>query len=47
MIIAPNDDVYLRQGNESVTLSYEQRTQLYYDKGQRFLEVSRILCKLN
>ena len=38
VIIAPNDDVYLRQGNESVTLSYEQRTQLYYDKGQRFFE---------
>ncbi len=38
VIAAPNDDVYLRQGNETVKLSYEQRTQLSYDKGQRFFE---------
>ncbi|HFI0443233.1 TPA: ATP-binding protein [Streptococcus suis] len=38
VIAAPNDDVYLRQGDESVKLSYEQRTQLAYDKGQRFFE---------
>lgn len=38
VIAAPNDDVYLRQGDESVKLSYEQRTQLSYDKGQRFFE---------
>lgn len=38
VIVAPNDDVYLRQGDESVKLSYEQRTQLTYDKGQRFFE---------
>ena len=28
VIAAPNDEVYLRQGDESVKLSYEQRTQL-------------------
>ena len=33
-----NDEVYLRQGDESVKLSYEQRIQLSYDKGQRFFE---------
>ncbi|HFU3789859.1 TPA: ATP-binding protein [Streptococcus suis] len=38
VIAAPNDDVYLRQGDESVKLSYEQRTQLSYDKEQRFFE---------
>lgn len=38
VIVAPNDDVYLRQVDESVKLSYEQRTQLTYDKGQRFFE---------
>lgn len=38
VIAAPNDEVYLRQGNESVKLSYEQRTQLNYDKGQRLFE---------
>ncbi|CYV11815.1 ATP-dependent DNA helicase [Streptococcus suis] len=38
VIAAPNDDVYLRQGDESVKLSYEQRTQFSYDKGQRFFE---------
>lgn len=38
VIAAPNDEVYLRQGDESVKLSYEQRTQLSYDKGQRFFE---------
>lgn len=38
VILAPNDDVYLRQGDESIKLSYEQRTQLSYDKGQRFFE---------
>lgn len=38
VIAAPNDEVYLRQGDESVKLSYEQRTQLAYDKGQRFFE---------
>lgn len=38
VITAPNDDVYLRQGDESVKLSYEQRNQLSYDKGQRFFE---------
>ncbi|HEM4708577.1 TPA: putative DNA binding domain-containing protein [Streptococcus suis] len=38
VIAAPNDDVYLRQGDDSVKLSYEQRTQLSYDKGQRFFE---------
>lgn len=38
VITAPNDEVYLRQGDESVKLSYEQRTQLSYDKGQRFFE---------
>lgn len=38
IIAAPNDEVYLRQGDESVKLSYEQRTQLSYDKGQRFFE---------
>ena len=30
VIAAPNDDVYLRQGDESIKLSYEQRTQLSY-----------------
>lgn len=35
VIAAPNDEVYLRQGDETVKLSYEQRT---YDKGQRFFE---------
>ena len=38
VIAAPNDEVYLRQGDESVKLSYEQRIQLSYDKGQRFFE---------
>ncbi|HFI0302769.1 TPA: ATP-binding protein [Streptococcus suis] len=38
VIAAPNDEVYLRQGDETVKLSYEQRTQLSYDKGQRFFE---------
>ncbi|HEM3624487.1 ATP-binding protein [Streptococcus suis] len=38
VISAPNDEVYLRQGDETVKLSYEQRTQLSYDKGQRFFE---------
>ena len=38
VIAAPNDDVYLRQGDETVKLSYEQRNQLSYDKGQRFFE---------
>lgn len=38
VIAAPNDEVYLRQVDESVKLSYEQRTQLSYDKGQRFFE---------
>lgn len=38
VISAPNDEVYLRQGNESVKLSYEQRIQLNYDRGQRFFE---------
>ena len=38
MIAAPNDEVYLRQGDDTVKLSYEQRTQLSYDKGQRFFE---------
>lgn len=38
VIAAPNDVVYLRQGDETVKLSYEQRTQLSYDKGQRFFE---------
>lgn len=38
VISAPNDEVYLRQGDESVKLSYEQRIQLSYDKGQRFFE---------
>lgn len=38
VISAPNDEVYLRQGDESVKLSYEQRIQLNYDRGQRFFE---------
>lgn len=38
VIAAPNDEVYPRQGDETVKLSYEQRTQLSYDKGQRFFE---------
>ena len=38
VIAAPNDEVYLRQGDETVKLSYEQRTQLSYDRGQRFFE---------
>ncbi len=38
VIAAPNDEVYLCQGDKSVKLSYEQRTQLSYDKGQRFFE---------
>ncbi|HFI0129995.1 TPA: ATP-binding protein [Streptococcus suis] len=38
VIAAPNDEAYLRQGDETVKLSYEQRTQLSYDKGQRFFE---------
>lgn len=38
VIVAPNDEVYLRQGDETVRLSYEQRIQLDYDKGQRFFE---------
>ncbi|WP_105207827.1 ATP-binding protein [Streptococcus suis] len=38
VIAAPNDEVYLRQGDETVKLSYAQRTQLSYDKGQRFFE---------
>lgn len=38
VIAASNDEVYLRQGDESVKLSYEQRTHLAYDKGQRFFE---------
>lgn len=38
VIAAPNDEVYLRQGDETVKLSYEQRIQLSYDKGQRFFE---------
>lgn len=43
VIAAPNDDVYLRQGDESIKLSYEQRTQLSYDKGQRFFEDEVVL----
>lgn len=43
VIAAPNDDVYLRQGDESIKLSYEQRTQLSYDKGQRFFEDETVL----
>ena len=31
-------EVYLRQAGESVKLNYEQRTQLLYDKGQRYFE---------
>lgn len=39
VIAAPNDAVYLlRQRDETVKLSYEQRNQLSYDKGQRFFE---------
>lgn len=38
VITAPNDDVYLRQGDESVKLGFEQRIQLSYDKGQRHFE---------
>ncbi|HFI0394103.1 TPA: ATP-binding protein [Streptococcus suis] len=38
VIAAPNDEVYLRQGDETVKLSYAQRIQLSYDKGQRFFE---------
>jgi len=31
-------EVYLRQGDASVKLTYEQRTQLLYDRGQRYFE---------
>lgn len=31
-------EVYLRQNDESVKLNYDQRTQLLYDKGQRYFE---------
>lgn len=42
VIAAPNDEVYLRQGDETVKLSFEQRTQLSYDKGQRFFKVENV-----
>lgn len=38
VIKLPNDDVVLRQNDKSVTLNFEQRQQLVYDKGQRFFE---------
>lgn len=38
VITMPNDDVYLRQGDESIKLSFEQRNRLAYDKGQQFFE---------
>ncbi len=31
-------NVYLRQADETIELNYEQRTQLLYDKGQRYFE---------
>lgn len=38
VIVAPNDDVFLRRGDETVRLSYEQRKQLTYDKGEKSFE---------
>lgn len=34
VIVAPNDVVYLRQGDETIELSYERRRMLEYDRGQ-------------
>lgn len=38
VIKLPNDTVFLRQNDKLVNLNYNQRTQLIYDKGQRFFE---------
>ena len=38
VIAAPNDEVYLRQGDESVKLSYEQRMQLVTIRDSVFFE---------
>lgn len=38
VISSPDDNVYLRQNDESIKLTYEQRKALNYDKGQQFFE---------
>lgn len=43
VIVAPNDVVYLRQGDEIIELSYERRRMLGYDRGQRYVEDELVL----
>ena len=43
VIVAPNDVVYLRQGDETIELSYERRRMLEYDRGQRYVEDELVL----
>lgn len=38
VIVSPDDVAYLREGDETVTLSFERRRMLEYDRGQRFFE---------
>ena len=38
VIVSPDDVAYLREGDETVALSFERRRMLEYDRGQRFFE---------
>lgn len=38
VIVSPDDIAYLREGDETVALSFERRRMLEYDRGQRFFE---------
>lgn len=38
VIVSPDDVAYLREGDETVVLSFERRRMLEYDRGQRFFE---------
>ncbi|WP_310603135.1 hypothetical protein [Anaerosporobacter sp.] len=35
------DEVYMRIGDKSKKLTFEERMQLMYDKGERFLRISQ------
>lgn len=43
VVVAPNDEVYFRQGHETIALSYERRRALEYDRGQRYAEDELVL----
>ena len=43
IIPVTNDVVYLRQGDETIELSYERRRMLEYDRGQRYVEDELVL----